>query len=228
MQSRNVPFTCHRRTQFVAGIEHSGEKMGCDSRGDRAAQTSVDGGGSRGRLSKVARGLKNWRGRHSYPKWENSNEATRGRAKPIEVRLRGRVKPIEFQLQNHMKINKDEGGVLLCSIQNFGDSQSLKYNDDEDDDFEGSSVDFSSNCFDGDAFPVREKLNDPIKVHLGNAVRRHFSALVLQLLKDENFKSSCETGIESWLEIISSLAWQAARFVKPHTRNGETWIPVIM
>ncbi|KAK8928534.1 hypothetical protein KSP39_PZI017825 [Platanthera zijinensis] len=104
----------------------------------------------------------------------------------------------------------------------------MEYNDDEDDDFEGSGVDFSSNCFDGDAFPVREKLNDPIKVHLGNAVRRHFSALVLQLLKDENFKSSCETGIESWLEIISSLAWKAARFVKPDTRKGEAWIPVIM
>ncbi|KAK8959982.1 putative 1-phosphatidylinositol-3-phosphate 5-kinase FAB1C [Platanthera guangdongensis] len=105
------------------------------------------------------------------------------------------------------------------------DNGFFEYNDDEDDDFEGSGVDFSSNCFDGDAFPVREKLNDPIKVHLGNAVRRHFSALVLQLLKDENFKCSSETGIESWLEIISSLAWQAARFVKPDTRKGGSMDP---
>lgn len=105
------------------------------------------------------------------------------------------------------------------------DSGFFEYNDDEDDDFEGSGVDFSSNCFAGDAFPVREKLNDPIKVHLGNAVRRHFSALVLQLLKDENFKSSGETGIESWLEIISSLAWQAAKFVKPDTSKGGSMDP---
>ncbi|KAL0925796.1 hypothetical protein M5K25_004166 [Dendrobium thyrsiflorum] len=100
----------------------------------------------------------------------------------------------------------------------------FEYND-EDDDVEGSTVDFLSNRFAGDAFPTREKPNDPNKEHLGNAVRRHFTALVLQLLKDEKFQVSNASGTGSWLEIISSLAWQAARFVKPDTSKGGSMDP---
>lgn len=100
----------------------------------------------------------------------------------------------------------------------------FEYND-EDDDVEGSGVDFSSNIFSGDAFPIREKSNDPKKERLGNAVRRHFTALVLQLLKDEKIQVVNESDMENWLEIVSSLAWKAARFVKPDTRKGGSMDP---
>ncbi|KAK8961922.1 hypothetical protein KSP40_PGU007482 [Platanthera guangdongensis] len=87
------------------------------------------------------------------------------------------LRPLLKHLSTLIVLGSGSGlGILSCGLT-LGNY--MEYNDDEDDDFEGSGVDFSSNCFDGDAFPVKEKLNDPIKVHLRNAVRRHFSALVL-------------------------------------------------
>ncbi|XP_020586116.1 putative 1-phosphatidylinositol-3-phosphate 5-kinase FAB1C isoform X2 [Phalaenopsis equestris] len=100
----------------------------------------------------------------------------------------------------------------------------FEYND-EDDDVEGSGVDYSSNSFISDAFPIREKPNDTKKKHIGNAVCRHFTALVLQLLKDEKIQVGNESGKERWLDIVSFLAWQAAKFVKPDTRKGGSMDP---
>ncbi|KAG0460976.1 hypothetical protein HPP92_020986 [Vanilla planifolia] len=93
--------------------------------------------------------------------------------------------------------------------------------DDEDDDLEESCVNFSSSCFADDAFPMREKANNPLKEHLRNVVRRHFKALVSQLLKDEDINAN----MENWLEIVSSLAWHAASFVKPDIKRGRSMDP---
>ncbi|KAK8928195.1 hypothetical protein KSP39_PZI017290 [Platanthera zijinensis] len=88
----------------------------------------------------------------------------------------------------------------------------MEYNDDEDDDFEGSGVDFSSNCcFDGDDFPVREKLNDPcrlthnrrhcsnfLRIELPKTVYKHVShpnSVVTVEHADETCASQLEVGL---------------------------------
>lgn len=48
----------------------------------------------------------------------------------------------------------------------------------------------------------------------------HFRALVVQLLKGADVSVGEENYNESWLEIVSSLSWQAATFVKPDTSKG--------
>ncbi|KAG0458331.1 hypothetical protein HPP92_023488 [Vanilla planifolia] len=95
------------------------------------------------------------------------------------------------------------------------------YDVDEYDDIEDSGTNFSSSSFSYDSFPFREKPSGSLKEPLRTTVCRHFTALVLQLLKDEKI----HTNRESWLEVVSSLAWQAASFVKPDIRKGGSMDP---
>lgn len=63
--------------------------------------------------------------------------------------------------------------------------------------------------------------------NLGGTMHTHFRALVSQLLNGEGFSLENENyeKYESWLEIVSSLAWQAANFVKPDTKRGGSMDP---
>ncbi|KAK8944200.1 hypothetical protein KSP39_PZI007875 [Platanthera zijinensis] len=82
-------------------------------------------------------------------------------------------------------------GILSCGLT-LGNC--MEYNDDEDDDFEGSGVDFSSNCcFDGDDFPVREKLNDPCRLthnrrHCSNFLRIELPKTVYKHVSHPNVR----------------------------------------
>ncbi|KAJ0987212.1 hypothetical protein J5N97_005568 [Dioscorea zingiberensis] len=97
--------------------------------------------------------------------------------------------------------------------------------DDEDDEVGESGRLFSSSDFDGDALQVKERSNGSNRVALKSAVRGHFTALVCQLLKAEGIHFDNESSGMGWLEIVSSLAWQAAHFVKPDTSNGGSMDP---
>ncbi|KAI7745225.1 hypothetical protein M8C21_029913 [Ambrosia artemisiifolia] len=54
---------------------------------------------------------------------------------------------------------------------------------------------------------------------LENVVQGHFRALVSQLMQSE------DVAADDWLDIITSLAWQAANFVKPDTSKGGSMDP---
>jgi 1-phosphatidylinositol-3-phosphate 5-kinase len=58
-------------------------------------------------------------------------------------------------------------------------------------------------------------------------IHTHFRALVSQLLNGEGFSLEYENheSYEEWLEIVSSLALQAANFVKPDTKKGGNMDP---
>lgn len=96
--------------------------------------------------------------------------------------------------------------------------------DDEDDEVGCSGV-FSSSCFESETPFDRDKLNDGQKEPLKDIVERHFRALVLQLLKGEGICTGTEDGDTGWLDIVSSLAWQAANFVRPDTSTGGSMDP---
>ncbi|XP_010274641.1 PREDICTED: putative 1-phosphatidylinositol-3-phosphate 5-kinase FAB1C isoform X2 [Nelumbo nucifera] len=97
--------------------------------------------------------------------------------------------------------------------------------DDEDDDVGGSGMFFSSGSFSNDAFPVREKPKEEYKEPLRAVIHGHFRSLVSQLLQGEGICVENENGVEDWLDIVASIAWQAANFVKPDTNRGGSMDP---
>ncbi|KAJ6793148.1 putative 1-phosphatidylinositol-3-phosphate 5-kinase FAB1C isoform X1 [Iris pallida] len=98
------------------------------------------------------------------------------------------------------------------------------YYDDDDDDF-GNCNAFASGSFGCDSVGVREKAGDANKDNLRDAVRGHFRALVSQLLKAEGIAAGGDGGSEGWLDIVTSLAWQAATYVKLDTSRGGSMDP---
>lgn len=68
----------------------------------------------------------------------------------------------------------------------------------------------------------RDKSNDDQKQVMKSVVDGHFRALVAQLLQVENIPSGDENDEESWLEIITSLSWEAATLLKPDmSKSGQ-------
>jgi 1-phosphatidylinositol-3-phosphate 5-kinase len=55
---------------------------------------------------------------------------------------------------------------------------------------------------------------------LRNALHGHFRALVSQLLQGHGVDL-----VDRWSDIVSSLAWQAATFVRPDTSKGGSMDP---
>lgn len=86
--------------------------------------------------------------------------------------------------------------------------------DDEDDDLGEANGTF---CSSRDVDP-----KEPLRA----VVQGHFRALVSQLLQGEGIKVGKENGSEDWLDIVTALAWQAAKFVKPDTSRGGSMDPV--
>ncbi|XP_050272077.1 putative 1-phosphatidylinositol-3-phosphate 5-kinase FAB1C [Quercus robur] len=98
--------------------------------------------------------------------------------------------------------------------------------DDDDDDIGDSGAMFSSSSSLVSVFPAKEKQNEGNKEPLRAVVHGHFRALVSQLLQGEGIKVGKENDVEDWLDIVTTLAWQAANFVKPDTSRGGSMDPV--
>ncbi|OEL13825.1 putative 1-phosphatidylinositol-3-phosphate 5-kinase FAB1C [Dichanthelium oligosanthes] len=112
---------------------------------------------------------------------------------------------------------EDEGDDIESSLFGF---------DDEDEDVGDSNGllvpgSFSANKIAG----VGEVTNIAQKEGLKNAVLGHFRALVAQLLKAEGVDLGNNDGSKNWLDIVSSLTWQAASYVRPDTKKGGSMDP---
>ncbi|KAF7808767.1 putative 1-phosphatidylinositol-3-phosphate 5-kinase FAB1C [Senna tora] len=97
--------------------------------------------------------------------------------------------------------------------------------DDEDDDIGDSGALFSSSSSLSNIFPAKEKQSEGNKEPLKSVIQGHFRALVLQLLQGEGIKVGKEDGSEDWLDIVATLAWQAANYVRPDTSKGGSMDP---
>ncbi|CDP00755.1 unnamed protein product [Coffea canephora] len=89
------------------------------------------------------------------------------------------------------------------------------YDDDDDDDDLGDTN--GTFCSSRDVDP-----KEPLRA----VVQGHFRALVSQLLQGEGIKVGKENGSEDWLDKVTALAWQVAKFVKPDTSRGGSMDPV--
>ncbi|XP_023548902.1 1-phosphatidylinositol-3-phosphate 5-kinase FAB1B-like isoform X2 [Cucurbita pepo subsp. pepo] len=80
----------------------------------------------------------------------------------------------------------------------------------------------ASSSFGSGEYRSRDRSSEEHKNVMKNVVDGHFRALVAQLLQVENLPLGEISDKESWLEIITSLSWEAATLLKPDmSRCGE-------
>ncbi|KAJ4958390.1 hypothetical protein NE237_025501 [Protea cynaroides] len=92
---------------------------------------------------------------------------------------------------------------------------------DDDDDATGEwGYLRSSSSFGSGEYRTRDQSSEEHRKAMKNVVDGHFRALVAQLLQVENLPMGEEADRESWLEIITSLSWEAATLLKPDTSKG--------
>ncbi|CAN6991477.1 unnamed protein product [Brassica rapa subsp. trilocularis] len=72
-----------------------------------------------------------------------------------------------------------------------------------------------STSFGSGEFRSEDRTSEEHKKTMKNVVDGHFRALLAQLLQVDNLPVSDEEGKEGWLEIITSLSWEAANLLKP-------------
>ncbi|KAG6727444.1 hypothetical protein I3843_02G114100 [Carya illinoinensis] len=95
---------------------------------------------------------------------------------------------------------------------------------DEDDDYGDAVGEWgylrTSSSFGSGESRNRDRSSEEHKKAMKNVVDGHFRALVAQLLQVENLPVGDEDDKESWLEIITSLSWEAATLLKPDMSKG--------
>lgn len=95
---------------------------------------------------------------------------------------------------------------------------------DDDDDLDGNATGEwgylrNSSSFGSGEYRHRDRSNDEQKKVVKNVVDSHFRALVSQLLQVEDIPVE-DNDKNSWLEIITSLSWEAATLLKPDMSKG--------
>ncbi|XP_027334704.1 1-phosphatidylinositol-3-phosphate 5-kinase FAB1B isoform X2 [Abrus precatorius] len=95
--------------------------------------------------------------------------------------------------------------------------EAILYDDDDDNDVNASGewgYLRSSSSFGSGEYRHRDRSSEEQKNVMKNVVDGHFRALVAQLLQVENLTVE-ENDKNSWLEIVTSLSWDAATLLKP-------------
>ncbi|KAG7577217.1 FYVE zinc finger [Arabidopsis thaliana x Arabidopsis arenosa] len=120
------------------------------------------------------------------------------------------VEPVDFENNGLLWVPPDP--------ENEDDERESALFDEEDNEGDASgewgylrpSTSFGSGEYRGE-----DRTTEEHKKAMKNVVDGHFRALLAQLLQVENISVSDEEGKESWLEIITSLSWEAANLLKP-------------
>lgn len=97
------------------------------------------------------------------------------------------------------------------------------FDDDDDDDNGDAAGEWgylrTSSSFGSGEYRNKDRSGEEHKKAMKNVVDGHFRALVAQLLQVENLPVG-DQNEESWLDIITSLSWEAANLLKPDTSQG--------
>ncbi|TVU05669.1 hypothetical protein EJB05_48841 [Eragrostis curvula] len=118
--------------------------------------------------------------------------------------------PVDFENNSSLWIHpepedeEDDHDGVLCD-------------DDEGQDATGEWGYLRSNSFGSGHCRSRDKSAEEHKKAMKEIVDGHFRALVSQLLEAEKVPLVDKTGKESWLDIVTSLSWEAASLLKPDT-----------
>ncbi|XP_060172964.1 1-phosphatidylinositol-3-phosphate 5-kinase FAB1B isoform X2 [Lycium barbarum] len=124
------------------------------------------------------------------------------------------VEPVDFE----------NNGVLWLPPEpedEEDEKEALMYDDDDDCDAAAEWGGLrSSSSFGSGEYRSRDRSNEEQKKVVKNVVDGHFRALVSQLMQVQGLAIDEEDEKESWLEIITSLSWEAATLLKPDTSKG--------
>lgn len=119
-----------------------------------------------------------------------------------------------FDDTSHNKpLDLENNGLIWFPLPPDDEEISFFSYDDDDDEIGPTGAVFSSSD------TLQNGPNSEHKKPLETVVQGHFRALVSQLLQSEFMEA------DEWLDIITSLAWQAANFVKPDTSRGGSMDP---
>lgn len=91
--------------------------------------------------------------------------------------------------------------------------------DDEGEDATGEWGYLRSNIFGSGHCRSRDRSAEEHKKAMKDIVDGHFRALVAQLLQAEKVQLA-DNDNESWLDIVTSLSWEAASLLRPDTSKG--------
>ncbi|KAK7349343.1 hypothetical protein VNO77_06643 [Canavalia gladiata] len=101
--------------------------------------------------------------------------------------------------------------------------EAILFDDDDDDDDGNATGEWgylrNSGSFGSGEFRQRDRSGEEHKKVMKNVVDGHFRALVAQLLQVENLPVE-DNDQNSWLEIVTSLSWEAATLLKPDMSKG--------
>ena len=124
------------------------------------------------------------------------------------------IEPVDFE----------NNGLLWLppEPENEDDDREAGFYDDDDDG--GATEEWgclqTSASFGSGQQRGRERSVEEQKAAMKNIVDGHFRALVSQLLQVEDIPVSDDNVLDSWLEIITGLSWEAATLLKPDTSRG--------
>ncbi|XP_004287678.1 PREDICTED: 1-phosphatidylinositol-3-phosphate 5-kinase FAB1A [Fragaria vesca subsp. vesca] len=144
-----------------------------------------------------------------------------------------KTSPYDMETTNAEPVDFENNGLLWLppEPEDEEDEREADLFDDDDDDEGGGGGRgggatgewgylHSSNSVGGGECRTREKSIEEHRKAMKNVVEGHFRALVSQLLQVENLPLIDENYKETWLDIITSLSWEAATLLKPDTSKG--------
>ncbi|KAF8402234.1 hypothetical protein HHK36_013186 [Tetracentron sinense] len=124
------------------------------------------------------------------------------------------VEPVDFE----------NNGLLWLPLELEDEEdkrEAVLFDDDDDEDARGEwGYLHSSSSFGSGECRSRDRSSEEHRKAMKNVVDGHFRASVAQLLQVENLPMGEEDEKESWLEIITTLSWEAATLLKPNTSKG--------
>ncbi|PKA65141.1 1-phosphatidylinositol-3-phosphate 5-kinase FAB1B [Apostasia shenzhenica] len=104
--------------------------------------------------------------------------------------------------------------------ENEEDEKESSLVDDDGEDAIGEWGYLQSSNFCGGEYQTKSRSSEEHKKAMKNVVDGHFRVLVAQLLQVENLPVTDDHEKDGWLDIISSLSWEAASLLKPDTSKG--------
>ncbi|XP_059302981.1 1-phosphatidylinositol-3-phosphate 5-kinase FAB1B-like isoform X1 [Lycium ferocissimum] len=118
-------------------------------------------------------------------------------------------------------VDFESNGILWLPPEPEDEREGLLFDDDDDGDTLGEwGYLQTSSSFGSGEYRGRDRSNEEQKKVVKNVVDGHFRALVSQLMQVEKLVTGEEDDKESWLEIVTSLSWEAATLLKPDTSKG--------
>ncbi|XP_078441389.1 1-phosphatidylinositol-3-phosphate 5-kinase FAB1A isoform X2 [Wolffia australiana] len=144
------------------------------------------------------------------------------------------IERTDSQLVDTEPVDFENNGLLWLppDPEDEDDDRDTGFLDDDDDDGDDdeSSVSGwgnlqSTNSFGSGEFRLRYRPTDDHRKAMKHVVNGHFRALISQLLQVENLSLGEENDADSWLDIITSLSWEAATLLKPDTSRGDGMDP---